>query len=128
VRELSSLGEDVALVILDLRRVDEVAGVSLRLLAEVRENLVAADRELVLIDADGNLAETFQDVDRDVPTFDTRTAAVEWCENELIRRYGDELCLPAEVDIADCPALSPLNAEDIEALAERMEDRTYAGA
>jgi glutaminase len=126
VRELSSLGEDVALVILDLRRVDEVAGVSLRLLAEVRENLVAAGRELVLIDADGNLAETFQDVDREVPTFDTRTAAVEWCENELIRRYGDELCLPAEVDIADCPALSPLSAEDIEALADRMEDRTYA--
>ncbi len=126
VRELSSLGEDVALVILDLRRVDEVAGVSLRLLAEVRENLVAAGRELVLIDADGSLAETFKDVDRGVPTFDTRTAAVEWCENELIGRYGDELCLPDEVEVADCPALSPLSAEDVDALAARMEERTYA--
>ncbi|WP_026551551.1 glutaminase A [Arthrobacter sp. H20] len=125
VRELSSLDTTVELVILDLRRVDEVADVSLRLLAEARENLVDDDRELVLIDSDGTLAETFEDVDRDVPTFDTRTAAVEWCENRLIAKYGDELCLPAVVTVTDCPALSPLTAADASALADRMEQREY---
>ncbi|AUZ89033.1 glutaminase A, partial [Arthrobacter agilis] len=95
VRELSSLDDDVDFVILDLRRVDEVADVSLRLLGEVRENLATVNRELVLIDGEGTLAETFRDVDRAVPTFDTRTAAVEWCENELITRYGGDLVLPA---------------------------------
>ncbi|NJC21625.1 glutaminase [Arthrobacter pigmenti] len=125
VRELSALEENVELVILDLRRVDEVADVSLRLLAEARENLVEDGRELVLIDSEGTLAETFEDVDRDVPTFDTRTAAVEWCENQLITRYGDELSLPSRVDIAECPALNPLSTDDVRKLAERMEPREY---
>ncbi|WP_026533191.1 glutaminase A [Arthrobacter sp. H41] len=125
VRELSGLDDDVRLVILDLRRVDEVADVSMRLLAEVRENLVREGRELVLIDGEGTLAETFKDVDRDVPTFDSRTAAVEWCENELITEFGDELCLPSEVEVSQCPALSPLSDSEVEQLAERMEDRVY---
>ncbi|MUK03460.1 glutaminase A [Vibrio cholerae] len=125
VRALSSLDDDVDFVILDLRRVDEVADVSLRLLGEVRENLATVDRDLVLIDSEGTLAETFKDVDRAVPTFDTRTAAVEYCENELITRYGSELSLPTEVEVAQCPALEPLTEEDVEALAERMEDKTY---
>ncbi|MDN4612430.1 glutaminase A [Arthrobacter burdickii] len=125
VRALSSLDDDVDFVILDLRRVDEVADVSLRLLGQCRENLAKVDRELVLIDGEGTLAETFRDVDRPVPTFDTRTAAVEWCENELITRYGGDLILPSEVEVAQCPALSPLSDEDVEALTHRMEDRTY---
>ncbi|WP_104168508.1 glutaminase A [Arthrobacter sp. SX1312] len=125
VRELSGLDDDVDFVILDLRRVDEVADVSLRLLGEVRENLTAMGCDLVLIDGEGTLAETFKDVDRPVPTFDTRTAAVEWCENELITRYGGDLLLPSTVEVSQCPALSPLTAEDVEALTLRMEDRTY---
>ncbi|MHA7181703.1 glutaminase A [Arthrobacter sp. MDB2-24] len=125
VRALSSLDDGVDFVILDLRRVDEVADVSLRLLGQCRENLAKVDRELVLIDGEGTLAETFRDVDRPVPTFDTRTAAVEWCENELITRYGGDLILPSEVEVAQCPALSPLSDEDVEALTHRMEDRTY---
>lgn len=125
VRALSSLDDDVDFVILDLRRVDEVADVSLRLLGEVRENLAAVNRDLVLIDSEGTLAETFRDLDRAVPTFDTRTAAVEYCENELITRYGSDLILPSEVEVAQCPALSPLTREDVDALSQRMEDRTY---
>ncbi|MHA7282064.1 glutaminase A [Arthrobacter sp. TMS2-4] len=125
VRELSGLDDDVDFVILDLRRVDEVADVSLRLLGEVRENLTTMGCDLVLIDGEGTLAETFKDVDRPVPTFDTRTAAVEWCENELITQYGGDLLLPSKVEVSQCPALSPLTDEDIEALTLRMEDRTY---
>lgn len=125
VRELSSLDDDIDYVILDLRRVDEVADVSLRLLGEVRENLAKVDRELVLIDGEGTLAETFREVDRAVPTFDTRTTAVEWCENELITRYGKDLILPSEVNVAQCPALSPLTDDDVAALSLRMEERTY---
>lgn len=125
IRELSSLDKTIEFVILDLRRVDEVADVSLRLLGEARENLVAEGRELVLIDSDGALAETFEDVDREVPTFDTRTAAVEWCEDQLIAAYGNDLYLPSVVKVTDCPALSPLTAADASALADRMEEREY---
>ncbi|MHA7239479.1 glutaminase A [Arthrobacter sp. TMS1-12-1] len=125
VRELSGLDDDVDFVVLDLRRVDEVADVSLRLLGEVRENLAKVGCDLVLIDGEGTLAETFKDVDRPVPTFDTRTAAVEWCENELITRYGGDLLLPSRVEVAQCPALSPLTDDDVESLTGRMEDRAY---
>ncbi|PVE19258.1 glutaminase A [Arthrobacter sp. Bz4] len=125
IRELSSLDQTIEFIILDLRRVDEVADVSLRLLAEARENLVSEGRELVLIDSDGALADTFEDVDREVPTFDTRTAAVEWCEDQLIAAYGDNLFLPTLVKVTDCPALSPLTSEDAAALAGRMEEREY---
>lgn len=125
IRELSSLDQTIEFIILDLRRVDEVADVSLRLLGEARENLVAEGRELVLIDSDGALAETFEDVDREVPTFDTRTAAVEWCEDQLIAAYGDDLYLPSVVKVTDCPALSPLTAADAAALADRMVEREY---
>ncbi|WP_024476274.1 glutaminase A, partial [Arthrobacter sp. CAL618] len=125
IRELSSLDQTIEFIILDLRRVDEVADVSLRLLAEARENLVSEGRELVLIDSDGALADTFEDVDREVPTFDTRTAAVEWCEDQLIAAYGDNLFLPTLVKVTDCPALSPLTSEDAAALAARMEEREY---
>ncbi|WP_026535062.1 glutaminase A [Arthrobacter sp. H14] len=125
VREISALPDDVEHVILDLRRVDEVADVSLRMLADVRQKLTDAGRELVLIDGEGTLAETFEDVDREVPTFQTRSAAVEWSENQLIARYGLELEFPGVVRVADSPVLSPLEREDAETLEALMEPKDY---
>lgn len=125
VREISALDAEVELVILDLRRVDEVADVSLRMLADVRQNLSNADRELVLIDGEGTLAETFRNVDRAVPTFDTRTAAVEWSENQLIARYGVGLQQRAVVPVTESPVLSPLDLEEKQTLEALMESKNY---
>ena len=125
VREISALDAEVELVILDLRRVDEVADVSLRMLADVRQNLSNAGRELVLIDGEGTLAETFRNVDRAVPTFDTRTAAVEWSENQLIARYGVGLQQRAVVPVTESPVLSPLDLEEKQTLEALMESKNY---
>ncbi|HET7414806.1 MAG TPA: glutaminase A [Arthrobacter sp.] len=125
VREISALDDDVELVILDLRRVDEVGGVALRMLSRIEQTLSAAERELVLIDGEGTLAETFADVGHVVPTFTTRTASVEFAENRLITKYGDGVHLPVSVSVIDSPALSPLSPEDAKALAARMEAKTY---
>ncbi|GAB3266695.1 glutaminase A [Arthrobacter pigmenti] len=125
VREISALADDVELVILDLRRVDEVGGVALRMLSRIEQSLDATERELVLIDGEGTLAETFKDVGHVVPTFDTRTASVEFAENRLITKYGNGLHLPISVPVVQSPALSPLSAGDAEALAARMEPKTY---
>ena len=57
VRELSSLEDDVELVVLDLRRTDQVSEVALRMLESSREGLSGAGRELVLIEADGSVSE-----------------------------------------------------------------------
>ncbi|WP_026535123.1 glutaminase A [Arthrobacter sp. H14] len=125
VREVSALETGVELVLLDLRRVDEVGGVALRILARLEENLSEDGRELVLIDGEGTLSETFKDVGRAVPTFETRRAAVEFAENRLITTYGDELSLPDAVPAAESPALSTLTPEDAAALAARMEPKMY---
>ena len=79
----------------------------------------------MLIDGEGALAQRFEEDGRAVPLFATRTAAVEFAENQLIASYGDELCQPATVDVADSPALSPLAAEDAAALAALMEEHSY---
>ena len=44
VRELSSLEDDVELVVLDLRRTDQVSEVALRMLEASREGLAGAGR------------------------------------------------------------------------------------
>lgn len=125
VREISNLPTDVELVILDLRRVDETADVSLRMLGEIRQKLSEAGDELALIDGEGTLAGTLHDLDREVPTFATRNAAVEWAENELIGRYGDQLYLPSAVSFADSPALEPLSSEDVARLESLLEVKEY---
>ncbi|WP_026819814.1 glutaminase A [Arthrobacter castelli] len=125
VREISNLADDVELVVLDLRRVDETSDVSLRMLSEVRQTLSDAGNQLALIDGEGTLAETFHNLDREVPTFVTRSTAVEWAENELIGRYGEELSLPSIVPVADSPALEPLDGADIEQLESLLEAREY---
>lgn len=125
VREISSLPDDVELVILDLRRVDEVGGVALRMFAQLEKNLSAADRELMLIDPEDTLSDTFTDAAHTVPVFDSRSAAVEFSENRLISRYGDPLGVPLSVQVADSLALGTLEPEEVAELVERMEPRKY---
>ncbi|TJY66348.1 glutaminase A [Arthrobacter sp. CAU 1506] len=126
VREVSGLDESVELIILDMRRVDETAPVALDMLERLRTSLAQDGRGLVLIDGEGALAQRFEEDGRAVPSFATRTAAVEFAEDQLIASFGDELCRPATVDVADSPVLSPLAAEDAAALAALMEEHSYA--
>jgi len=125
VREISSLPDDVELVILDLRRVDEVGGVALRMLTRLAENLSSDNRDLLLIDPEDTLAGVFADTGRPVSVFDTRTAAVEFSENQLIARYGDPLGVPTSVPVAHSLALGTLHPEDIVVIEERMEPAKY---
>jgi glutaminase len=124
LREVCALGDEVQLVILDLRRVDKVGGVALRMLSALKQSLAAADRELLLIGTDGTAAETLADLGPHVRAFETRSAAVEYAENVLISRYSPELRLPAAVPAAQSPALSALSVDDARALAARMEPRS----
>jgi glutaminase len=125
VREISSLPDDVELVVLDLRRVDEVGGVALRMFARLEEILAADNRELLLIDPEDRLANVFVDTGRPVPVFDTRTGAVEFSENRLIARYGDPLGVPTSVPVEQSLALGTLHPDEIAALVERMEPAKY---
>ncbi|MFC5930494.1 glutaminase A [Cryobacterium melibiosiphilum] len=123
LREVCALGDEVELVILDLRRVDKVGAVALRMLSTLKHSLAAAGRELLLIGTEGTAAETLADLGPHVRAFGTRSAAVEYAENVLIGRYSPELRVQTPIAAADSPALSALDREDAEAVAALMEPR-----
>ncbi|GLB67710.1 glutaminase A [Arthrobacter mangrovi] len=129
IREVSAQSPDVELVILDLRRVDETGRVAAKLLPRLRDALADAGCGLLLIDPGGVLAGALGSSedggDGCAPAFGTRRAAVEDAENQLIARYGSELCLPETVAVPDSPALGSLDPAVAKALAERMEPREY---
>ena len=55
VRALAELPDDVELVVADLRSVDEVSDVAIRLIAEAEDMLRRAGRELALVDVEGSV-------------------------------------------------------------------------
>ena len=126
VRELSSLEDDVELVVLDLRRTDQVSEVALRMLEASREGLAGAGRELVLIEADGSVSDALgKSAQQPVASFASRNAAVEYCENRLLERYGNRLLLPDHVPVTASPALAPLDEADAAALEALMTPKSF---
>ncbi|HXD28028.1 MAG TPA: glutaminase A, partial [Arthrobacter sp.] len=125
VRAVSSLPDEVELVILDVRRVDEVGDVALTMLRELRDGLGADRRRLVLIEAEGPIADAVASGRNDVPVFGTRNDAVEWAEEWLIAVHGARGLVPDVVQIPDFPAVGPLEAGQVAALEELMEERRY---
>ncbi|MCU1532657.1 MAG: glutaminase [Arthrobacter sp.] len=129
VRELSSLDDDVELVVLDLRRTEQVSAVALRMLAKAREGMAVTGRELVLIEADGSVADALADpqghAGQQVPSFGSRSDAVEYCEKRLLARYGNQLLLPDQVPVTASPALAPLEESDAQALQALMTAKKY---
>ncbi len=129
IREIVELSPEVEYVVLDVRRVDEVVGFSVGLFAEVRQRLRAEGRWLVMVDTEGKLqassADVATDPEEDLRVFETLSAAVEWCENELIRHYGDPAGLPRRAAVEDSTLLSRLSDEDAAALRRLMDKREY---
>ncbi|MDN3480893.1 glutaminase A [Arthrobacter sp. APC 3897] len=125
VRALSNLDDAVEMVVLDLRSVDEVSEVALRLFAESAQMLALNGLGLVLVDGEGTVTEDLAARGREVPSFPTRNAAVEYCETQLIDAYGSELVLPDVMEPVDSPALNQLDPEDARIVQDLMEERSY---
>ncbi|MDQ1623817.1 MAG: glutaminase [Actinomycetota bacterium] len=128
VRELSALEDGVELVILDLRRTDQVSAVALRMLEKARQGMAETGRELVLVEADGSVAAALGQApgqDRAAVSFASRGAAVEYCENRLLERYGNRLLLPTKVPVSASPALAPLEEADAIAVQALMTAKKY---
>lgn len=125
VRALSNLDDDVEMVVLDLRSVDEVSEVALRLFGESADMLAQNGRGLVLVDGEGTVTNDLAERGREVPSFVTRNAAVEYCETQLIDAYGSELVLPDTMEPIDSPALNQLDPQDARTVQDLMEERLY---
>ncbi len=123
-RELSGLPESVELVVLDLRRTEQLSDVALRLLSALHAAMTDADHQLVLVEAEDVVAGSLAGDGAGIPSFSTRSAAVEYCENRLLERYGGQR-VPEHVPVTASPALAPLEEADALALQSLMTAKTY---
>ncbi len=123
-RELSGLPEAVELVVLDLRRTEQLSDVALRLLSALHAAMTDVDHQLVLVEAEDVVAGSLAGDGAGIPSFSTRSAAVEYCENRLLERYGGQR-VPEHVPVTASPALAPLEEADALALQSLMTAKTY---
>ncbi|MEV4419088.1 glutaminase A [Patulibacter sp. NPDC049589] len=126
VREIARRSDDLELLVLDLRRVDEVAGVARRMLAELRERLRASGCEVSIVDPDGVLPEPEHDDQSWPPRHGGLDGAVEWCEDDLLARYGSPTCSLEHVALEDHPLVAGLDAGQLAVLRELLRPRTAA--
>ena len=120
VREVSELPADVELVILDLRRVDEIDKIAIRMIGDLNLGLAAEGRTLALVQH-----EPFAPLE-EVKYFPNRNDAVEWAETTMLLRHGSPELMPHSVAIADFAALAPLSPEDIALLDSLMVESEVA--
>src|SRR5699024_6970167 len=122
VRAVLEAGPDLELAVLDMRRVDEVADVSKRMLGNLFNQLREAGGDAVTVDPDGLLND-----DAHTLTYRTRDGAVAWGEAWLIGRHGSPDSRPTRMSISDHPFLGELEDETLEWLEPKLEQRTYPG-
>lgn len=116
VREVSDLPSSVELVILDLRRVDELDRIAIRMIQDLNTALASEGRTLALVQD-----ELFAPLEA-VKFFSNRNDAVEWAETTLLLRHGTPDLMPQEVAISDFAALAPLSESDIRELDSMMTE------
>ena len=130
VRELSGLDDDVELIVLDFRRTDQVSDVALRMLDVARAGLADAGRDLVLIEADGAVAESLGER-HGQPDGARAVVRLPQRRRRILRKpaagasTGTSCCCRDHVPVTDSPALAPLDEADALALQSLMTAKKY---
>src|SRR5262249_26010754 len=120
---------DVAFVILDLRRVNELDGTGAAILAQTATRLRVEGRHLLLSHLEDNALAVNAVRDAGLPltdetVFPDTDAALEWTENRLILQEGDA-APAAELTMDDIPVLAGLGADDKALIASRLRRADY---
>ncbi|GAA1893030.1 glutaminase A [Paeniglutamicibacter psychrophenolicus] len=116
VREVSELDACVELVVLDLRRVDEVDKIAVQMIHQLQRELAAESRTLALVQEI-----PFEPL-ASLRSFPSRNDAVEWAQATLLARHGTADMVPETVAVRDFAALAPLDGADIALLESLMEE------
>lgn len=123
MRTVAQQDDDIEIVVLDVRRVDDVADVARTMLVKLRDSLKADGRDSALVDPDGILSALRDTGESDPYTFTTRNAAIEWCEDQLIDRYGQPDVRPDQVTLLDHPLLGDIDAASTQILEPLFTSR-----
>jgi glutaminase len=129
VREITAAADDLELLALDVRRVNDVAEVSRRLLRSLRDALHEQGCETAVIDPDGMIpkdASSNGGPDA-VLVFPTIAATTTWFEDRIVERHSKGHRPGSEpFSFADHPFVEQLHAGAAEELRRRMQPRSYA--
>jgi len=126
VRQIAAAGEDLELLVLDVRRIGNVSDVARRLLVSLRASLLERDCDAALIDPDGRMPPPDDGVEDPVRAFRSLQEATVWCEDRLLERYsaGVPEC-EREFRVQDHPLLRHATPDLVAELQARMVPREY---
>jgi glutaminase len=121
VREVTERAPELEVIVLDIARVSEIAGVARTMLAATRAELQARGCRLAIVDPDGALGgdaaiEIFEDLDE----------ATAWAEDRLIERLGGTLATTAPIPLAEHGLAGDLRPDELGALRPLLERRHVA--
>lgn len=121
IRALTAAAEDLDVVVLDVRRVDDVAAIAQRMLADARAILEAEHCGVALVDPEGRIP---HDSFSTTLLFSELDGAIAWAEDRLLRRHGGVGPAGRRIDADDHPLLAELRDEDRAAVLAVLEERT----
>lgn len=126
VRTITDEQENMELLILDLRKVDDFGPVALRMMTQLLSNFEAEGKSICLIDPDGAVtSQLASECSMTIASFPGHPAAMEWAETHILERFAPELVSPQSVDVAATATLEPVSREDVQKIEELLEDRRY---
>lgn len=117
--------EPPELIVVDLRRVVRADRGGLRFLVALAERVHARGGQLALAPDTGANGYALEDLPESVTIFANLDLALEWCEDDLLRRIGEEPTV-TEVQLADHELLAGLSDSEFDRLASELGFATAA--
>nr|WP_233608730.1 glutaminase A [Nocardia stercoris] len=128
VRTIESRAGELDALVIDLRRIGDLAPIAVTMLNSLQSELAAAGCQVALVDPDGKLGHDISSLDPSDPrgrVFIDRDGATEWCEDVILERHGP----PSEPEctmVADHPLLAALPVDARAELTAEFEPLTFA--
>ncbi|CAG7629227.1 glutaminase A [Rhodococcus opacus] len=126
VREIGGVETELEVVVIDVRRVDDVGGIARRMLDSLRDELTRRGCAVALVDPAGLLGYTRSDLTgTSGRVFADLDAALQWSEDTLLDLHCAALRQPASIDVTQHPVLAGLPPEQLRRLARDLDIRTF---
>lgn len=128
VREIGSVDEGLEVVVVDVRRVDDVSDVAIRMITALRTDLSERGCAVALVDPNGLLLQNTSSIDpgkRSGRVFVDVDSATQWGEDILLAAHCPADRQPSTMLVEDHPILDALSPEQLSAFVSQLENRTY---
>src|SRR6478752_5770353 len=126
IREITSKANDLDLIVLDVRGVDETADISKKLLLGLRDQLRRIGVEAVMVDPSHAVLPLDSDASKRIRHFPDCNASIEYVEDALIAAYGGADTHWGPIQPQDHPLIAGLPDDLMTMLRSRLVPCSYA--